>query len=102
MKPVIFATCLLLAFPCLAAQRWPKEIVDSAQAHCAAMMANDAIKPAPTKAAIATYCTCMINGIQGAVSIEDFQQMATVTPEQAAQLPAAKVVKDVAERCSSK
>ncbi len=93
----VFATAFASA---AAAERWPKEIIDSAKAHCAARVVHDTANAATTKQQADAYCTCLIDGFQGVVSINDFQQSVSLPPEQFEQLPASRAMHQVVDRCS--
>jgi len=93
----VFATTVASA---AAAERWPKEIIDSAKAHCAAMVVHDSANPAAIKQQADAYCTCLVDGFQGVVSIDDFQQSVSLPPEQFEQLPASRAMHQVVDRCS--
>lgn len=83
-----------------AAERWPKEIVDSAKAHCTAMVVHDSPNPAAIKQQADDYCTCLIDGFQGVVSVNEFQQSVSLPPDQFEQLPASRAMHQVVDRCS--
>jgi hypothetical protein len=83
-----------------AAERWPKEIIDSAKAHCTAMVVHDSPNPAAIKQQADDYCTCLIDGFQGVVSIGDFQQSVSLPPDQFEQLPASRAMHQIVDRCS--
>jgi hypothetical protein len=97
----VFAGVVAAAAVCAqAAERWPKEIRDSAKANCTAMVTRDSPNPAAIKQQADTYCTCLIDGFQGVVSISDFQQSVSLPPDQFEQLPASRAMHQVVERCS--
>ncbi|HEY0232291.1 MAG TPA: hypothetical protein VGC55_13645 [Dokdonella sp.] len=94
---VVFASAVVSA---AAAERWPKEIRDSAQANCSAMVMRDSANPAAIKQQADAYCTCLIDGFQGVVSINDFQQSVSLPPDQFEQLPASRAMHQVIDRCT--
>jgi hypothetical protein len=93
----VLATAVVSA---VAAERWPKEIIDSAKAHCSAMVVRDSASPAAIKQQADAYCTCLIDGFQGVVSIDDFQRSVSLPSEQFEQLPASRAMHQVVDRCS--
>jgi len=97
---VVFACVATAAASAHAAERWPKEIRDSAKANCTAMVTRDSPNPAAIKQQADTYCTCLIDGFQGVVSISDFQQSVSLPPDQFEQLPASRAMHEVVDRCS--
>ncbi|MEP7044276.1 MAG: hypothetical protein ABI843_14525 [Dokdonella sp.] len=100
MKRMIVCALLVVATASVtAAERWPKEIIDSAKAHCAAMVVNDSPNPAAIQHQADSYCGCLIDGFQGVVSINDFQQSVNLPPEQFEQLPASRAMHAVVDRC---
>ena len=101
MKRMIACAVLAAAVAsAAAAERWPKEIIDSAKAHCSAMVEHDSANPAAIKQQADAYCTCLIDGFQGVVSINDFQQSVSLPPDQFEQLPASRAMHQVVDRCS--
>lgn len=71
----------------------------SAQANCAAMVVHDSANPIAIKQQADAYCSCLVNGFQGVVSIKDFQQATTLPPEQFEQLPASRAMHEIIDRC---
>jgi len=101
MKRVIAsAVFAAVAVSAHAVERWPKEIVDSAKAHCTAMVVHDSPNPAAIKQQADDYCTCLIDGFQGVVSVNEFQQSVSLPPDQFEQLPASRAMHQVVDRCS--
>ncbi len=97
--PALLLTLVSLHAAGAVAEKWPKEIVDSVQANCAAMAMRQADAPASEKPKVDAFCTCLVTRFQGAVSIQDFMAISTMPAEQAQQSPAAQTIKQISDSC---
>ena len=100
MKVALAVLCLAASGAVHAVQPWPREMADSVEAHCVAMVESSSQQPAAIEAKAKENCSCLVRSLQGVVSIEDFQKVVNLPPDQVQQSPVSQAVATAFTRCT--